>query len=190
MYTKEKTNQNGKRGKRDDGLAVTYEIVYAGEAQRGTRDMTDMRAIIDVFVAYNELIMMVVSGEKGLLSISKERLKALISQQDKIRYIWSISSQHTSVVLIPHQIAPIFAPPVLSAHPFQAHDVLPLIPVARLRSQYLYFRASKASKLSIFVLIKHGFLKRQCLYVFTCKASIFGISICNFVPVSICRSQT
>jgi len=42
------------------------EIAYAGEAQRGTRDTTDMRAFIDVFVTYNELVMMVVSGEKDL----------------------------------------------------------------------------------------------------------------------------
>ena len=94
--TKEKTNQNGKRGKRDDGHAVTYEIAYAGEAQRGTRDTTDMRAFIDVFVTYNELVMMVVSGEKGLEYLNRASQSLDISTQR----IWSISSQHTSVVLI------------------------------------------------------------------------------------------
>ena len=174
--TKEKTNQNGKRGKRDDGHAVTYEIAYAGEAQRGMRDTTDMRAFIDVFVTYNELVMMVVSGEKGLEYLNRASQSLDISTER----IWSISSHHTSDILIPHQIAPILAPPVLSAHPFQAYDVLSLIPAARLRCQYLQFRASKASKSSTFVLIKHGFLKRQYLYLFTCKASVFCISILYF----------
>ena len=95
VYCGTRRRRPAKRGKRDDGHAVTYEIAYAGEAQRGTRDTTDMRAFIDVFVAYNELVMMVVSREKGLEYLNRASQSLDISQQSRA-YLEYLESAYVS----------------------------------------------------------------------------------------------